>query len=112
MEARRSRGRGGVDAAKADVVNVQSSILKVFTSNLGVEGERQEVIAVRKFEVEPAYVRVNAGVTKNMGNYESLRIDVSLSVPCYVEEMDTVFPKVADMVAAYLDIEKENYTAK
>jgi hypothetical protein len=109
MEARRRRA-GGTTAP--DNANVQSTVLKVFTSSVGVEEERQEVIEVRKFEVEPAYIRVNAGVTKNMGNYESLRIDVSLSVPCYVEEMDKVFPKVADMVAAYLDIEKENYTAK
>lgn len=71
--------------------------------------EKQRVIAVREFQTDPAYVRVNAGMTKSLAPYESLRVDVSLSVPCYTEEIDDVFPAVADKVAAYLASELKNY---
>jgi hypothetical protein len=76
---------------------------------MGTEKHRAEVLQVRKFAVEPAYVRVNAGSTKNMGNYESLRVDVSISVPCYAEEIDKVVPLVADKVAQFLEDELKNY---
>ena len=65
-----------------------------------------------KFETDPAYVRVNAGVTKNLGNYESLRVDVSLTVPCYVEEMEKVQKRTATLVADMLDEEVEQYLGK
>lgn len=42
----------------------------------------QKVKPIRKFSEEPANVRISMGVTLNMGNYESLRIGVDLSVPC------------------------------
>lgn len=47
-------------------------------------------IRVNKFETEPAYVSVSMGATKNMGNFESMRIDVGLRVPCYLEEINEV----------------------
>lgn len=68
-----------------------------------------DTISVRKFATEPAYVRASAGVTKNMGNYESLRIDVAYTVPCYAEEMDSVFSVVAEKVAVLLGEEIEKY---
>lgn len=88
---------------------VESTVLKVMSSGFGIEKDEQRVIDVRKFETEPAYVRVNAGVTKNMGNYESLRLDVSISCPCYVEEIDQVQAVVADSVAEFLNAEIANY---
>ena len=84
--------------------------LTVHATHLGSEKETTKTLRVRKFEVEPAYVRVNAGLTKSLAPYESLRIDVALTIPCYVEEIDTVFGKVADRVSAYLEEEVKNYT--
>jgi hypothetical protein len=59
-----------------------------------VQGEEQDdaeetdqVIDVHKFVTEPANIRFGLGVTMNMGNYESARVDISVSVPCYKEEM-------------------------
>ena len=101
MEQRRTR--------KTPTVVEQGTVLKVMSCGFGVEKEDQRVLDVRKFETEPAYVRVNAGVTKNMGNYESLRLDVSISMPCYVEEIDEVQAIVADSVADFLDAEIKNY---
>lgn len=103
MEVRRRRGEGKPDQISAEeTVNVTSTYA-------GEERNRTKRITVRKFLVEPAYVRVNAGMTKNMGNYESLRVDVSLSVPCYVEEIDQVVPATADRVSVFLEEELKNY---
>ncbi len=103
MERTRTRSR---------VATTQDAVVSVTASGVGVEEEKRKVIEVRKFETEPAYVRVNAGVTKNLGNYESLRVDVSLTVPCYVEEIEKVQKKTAEMVAAMLDAEVEEYLGK
>jgi hypothetical protein len=78
-------------------------------SGVGVAEEKRTVLEVRKFETDPAFVRVNAGVTKNLGNYESLRVDVSITAPCYVEEIDKVQKAIAEKVATMLDEEVETY---
>lgn len=64
------------------------------------------------FETEPAYVRVNAGLTTNLGDYESLRVDVSISMPCYKEEIEQVFPSIGDKVSEMLDSEVEKWLDK
>lgn len=87
----------------------QEAVATVYSSGVGVDAEKRKVIEVRQFVTEPAYVRVNAGVTKNLGNYESLRIDVSVSVPCYAEEIEKVEKRVASMVADMLDAEVDEY---
>lgn len=84
----------------------------VMASGVGIEEEKRKPIEVRKFETEPAYVRVNAGVTKNLGNYESLRVDVSITVPCYVEEIEKVEKRTAALVANMLDAEVIEYLGK
>jgi hypothetical protein len=50
--------------------------------------EENELIEVRKFQTEPAIVGITYGLTVNMGNYESCRVEVSLRLPCYAEEKD------------------------
>jgi hypothetical protein len=46
-----------------------------------------KLLEVQEFEVEPAFVRAGYGVTINLGNYESARCDVSVTLPCYKEEV-------------------------
>ncbi len=52
---------------------------------------KNEPMSVRRFLVEPAKVSVGAGMTLNLGNYESARIEISLAVPCYREEADEAY---------------------
>lgn len=47
--------------------------------------EERERIEVPVFHTEPARVTVNGNVKKNMGNYESLGVSVTISLPCYPE---------------------------
>lgn len=94
-----------------EAATVASTKVLISSKYLGQDESHPKTVEVTKFEVEPAYVRVSAGMTKNMGNYESLRLDVSVTMPCYAEEVDAVVPVVADMVAAHLDAELKNYEA-
>lgn len=97
---------------RKEIEKTEEAVLVVTASGVGIEEEKRKSIEVRKFETDPAYVRVNAGVTKNLGNYESLRVDVSLTVPCYVEEMEKVQKRTATLVADMLDEEVEQYLGK
>lgn len=54
------------------------------------QGE-EDIVAVHKFETEPATVEVDYSLTMNLGNYESARISVSVTVPCYKEEIDEAY---------------------
>lgn len=86
------------------------SVLTVTSSPYGTEGEtKRQVLNVHKFEVEPAYVRISAGTTKKLADYESLRVDVSISVPCYAEEIETVAKNVGEQVSNILSEELSQY---
>lgn len=103
---RRTRVRPAV------TIDAQDAVLTVMSSGVCVDGgvsDTREVIEVREFATNPAYVKVQAGVTKSLGDYEFLRVDVSISVPCYVEEIDTVYSAVAEKVSDRLTQEVEAY---
>jgi hypothetical protein len=53
--------------------------------------ESTETLEVRLFQTAAATVDVGYGLTLNIGNYESARVDVRVSVPCYREEMDDAY---------------------
>ncbi len=52
---------------------------------------KNEQLKVGLFVTEPAKVSVSQGLTLNLGNYESARIEVSIAVPCYREEVDDAY---------------------
>lgn len=105
-----SRVHRGKEAVKETTVG-HTAMVKVYTTLPGgtEQEEKAKEISVEQFITDPAFVRVNAGVTKNQGNYESLRIDVSIAYPCYKEQVAEVLPRIAGMVAQYLDEELTNY---
>ncbi len=90
-------------------VVTEDTVASVYVSALREDSEKREVIDVRKFVTEPAYVRVSAGVTKNIGNYESLRVDVAITAPCYIEEVKEVEERIAVMVSDMLTKEVDEY---
>ena len=55
-------------------------------------------IMVGLFQTSTASVSVKKGFTKNMGNYESVRVDVMITCPCYKEEIDPVYEEVDAVV--------------
>ncbi len=71
------------------------------TMAYGNETTQDETLAQQRFApgIEPSFVRVSAGKTINMGNYESLRLEVSIQRACRPEDEDATFAEVADSVA-------------
>lgn len=72
------------------------------------ETEKQVHLTPREFEpgYTPAVVRVGAGLTINMGDFNSLRIDCSVSLPCRVEGVAEAYEEAAAFVAEKLDEEQ------
>lgn len=68
------------------IVFVDSRYVRSGVEETVKQGE--EVVAVAKFETQPALVRRGYGLTINQGNYESARVDISVTVPCYVEDLE------------------------
>ncbi len=71
---------------KNSVVHVSRTIKKGEDSTKS--SESSESIAVHRFETSPAEVTVDYSLTVNLGNYESAKIGVIVTVPCYKEEID------------------------
>lgn len=71
--------------------------------------ETEEVIQVPKFVGEVARIRVEGGITKNMGDFNSARVSVSVDLPCYPEmsEITRVGTLAARMVHERINKEYE-----
>ena len=57
------------------------------------------------FQTTPATISVQATHTKNLGNYQSLKIGVIVSVPTYLEELDDAHDFAVNKVSEYLTAE-------
>lgn len=86
---------------------VNRSVLR--SGKIVSEEEVQEKLAVNKFETDPAYVRVALGKTCNLGQYESFRIDIAITAPCYVEEILAVQKSTSSLVSDLLADELKLY---
>lgn len=53
--------------------------------------ERQVTVKTYPTDAPLASVSVEGSVTKNLGNYESLRIQAAITLPCAVEETDDAY---------------------
>ena len=75
------------------------------TDPTGVETMTKEKVTSSPLEFDQpvASVGVKAGLTVNLGNYSSMRVDVSLDMPCYVTELDKVFDFSQEWVDARLE---------
>ena len=59
---------------------------------------------VKKTDIEngDALVRVGMGATINSGNYESIRIDIGISLPCDPDNIDETYNGLYKQVSDYL----------
>lgn len=60
-------------------------------------------------ESPAAFVRVGAGLTINMDNYESLRIDCAVTIPCKPDSLDSAYQIASDFVADKISEEQTNW---
>jgi hypothetical protein len=92
----------------------QAFVTKQFVLNkkAGVEQVTEETLAVHRFATEPAKIEVSLGLTLNLGNYESARLSVGMTVPCYKEESDDAFNWAKDWISERLKVEVKNIRDK
>ena len=79
--------------------------LKVTKTYRGNEEDRENTLVVKTFVTNPATVTVSYGRTVNLGDIEFARIDMKLSLPCYVEEIPSTFSYADNMVKELLSQE-------
>ena len=65
----------------------------------------------KKAEVEDkrALVSYKLGITKSMGNFESLRLDIGVSLPCKENEVGRTYQKAKKQVGKWMDKELSKY---
>lgn len=88
------------DAAADACFKMQEGIRNVTVTVFGKETISEDRIPIRPFVTDTAHVSVKAGATISLGpkTFEFARIDVFLSIPCYKEEVDDIFPRIKDWV--------------
>ena len=59
------------------------------------ENSQSDVESISK---DPAYVTVTAGITRNLENYNSAKISVSIHYPCDPAKVDEVYPLLKEWV--------------
>lgn len=66
-------------------------------------------IEILPFESDPAYVRVANGVTKNLGDFESLRLEVAITYPCYPERVEETYEQVSELTYDLVNTELDKW---
>lgn len=109
-ETRRLRSSSVKARAAATKELGKSTSRKVHKDRNGYEEEteKQDVVSTDTFPVgvEPAFVRVSAGNTYNLGNFESMRLDVSVTLPCLPSQIEATYTRASDFVAEKLGEEE------
>ena len=70
----------------------------------------EEILHTRFAEGEhPAFVKFSAGMTINLGNFESLRIDCGVTLPCRPADIEATHQIASDFVAERVAEEETNW---
>ncbi len=83
-----------------DVTGGHAGTIAVTRSAYGSEHNTNETIHVPVFHTTPAKVRVEGGITRNMGDYNSVRVSVVVEMPCLPEitEIERCYQITSDLV--------------
>lgn len=78
----------------------------------GDETETTEMVRVPVFRTPPARVRVTGSVTRNLGDYNSARVEVMVELPCYPEqsEIQRAYEHASSLVDKYIPQELDKAT--
>ena len=74
--------------------------------------EADDVIAVHKFLAPPAKVGCGMGLTINMGNFESRRVDAWVTLPCTEDSADDTYDKCHAFVSKKVEEKASQYIAE
>ena len=105
-QQRRRRRTSEVTQAKG---RTQITTVRVKSRNILSEETSESEFDAEVFQSDPAFIRVSHGVTKSIGDYESLRVDVAITMPCYREQVTEMAEEVGEAVAVMLETELDAY---
>ena len=71
------------------------------------EKEDYETVMVPSFTGPVARVKVMSSVTRNLGDYNSVKVEVGLDLPCYECDIEHTYNQAADWVSAKIESELE-----
>lgn len=79
----------------------------------GHESDRVDTVRVPQFPVPPARVRIEGSATRNLGDYNSVRVAVTIEMPCLPvqEEIERVYGMTSGWVDHLLGVELSNAVA-
>jgi len=91
----------------------QRSSSTEFKKNPSLDTYQEEALEEVTFPpgVDPARVQVTAGVTRALGDFEFMRMDVSVTLPCMPtqEGIEDAYERASDFAAAKLDEEQNRW---
>lgn len=90
---------------KKKTIVKEEGLIEVTKTVLGKETSTEQKIKIRPFATIPMTIGIKLGQTINTGDFESVRIDVSIFVPCYVEEAKEMYSKVIKFAGSILNKE-------
>jgi hypothetical protein len=107
----RQRHRGGARAIELDVPD---ATILVKRAAYGMENETRDTVRVPVFGTSSARVRVAGSITKNLGDYNSARVEVMVEVPCYPEatEIDRAYQWASSLIDQYIVTELDKATGE
>lgn len=73
------------------------------------EGQQSKAFPVDELPEHVARVRISAGITESLGNFEFVRIDASVEMPCAPNKESILKTKerVAKLVVSFIEEERE-----
>lgn len=85
--------------------NITSEEATIIVTNTALDKEKTitKKIKIRPFVTSTAKVSVKFGSTISDNNYGSIRIDVMITCPAYVEEIRDVYKQVRDLADELID---------
>lgn len=104
----------GKELEERKLAATQAYVTKQFVvgKKEGVPQTTEETLAVHRFATDAAKIEVSLGLTLNLGNYESARLSVGMTVPCYKEESDDAFNWAKEWISERLKVEVQNIRDK
>lgn len=88
-------------------ITQKEATVVVTTTVLQGSKEVAKKIKIRPFVTETATMGVKLGTTINLGDFSSARIDVFVSMPCYVEEALGALEQCYDLADKFLTKKSE-----
>jgi hypothetical protein len=97
--------------SKQKTEEVAGRILVARRYNNGSDSQEETTLPIMTFETTPAQVTARFGLTLNLGNYESARCDCYVTLPCYLEEIDSALKSSWDIAEKEVQKQVESIRA-